>query len=193
MANTVALRRCGGLQRGETDVGKEWPRGLAPEGSQWNPDLCRPGTQERISQEQGREKEADTPCWCAHVCACACVHLFTCVGVCILTTRDAALGQPASSGVSGRNQGVDVHLWRRGPPSQAVEISLLVEQKLPHQKPHSCTRQTTGDVLRAAAEWDPRPQPGEPLLQGPQLHLAPPRCSLLSRAWMRTEVSLWGA
>ena len=40
------------------------------------------------------EKEADTPCWCVHVCACACVHLFTCVGVCILTTRDAALGQP---------------------------------------------------------------------------------------------------
>lgn len=86
-----------------------------------------------------------------------------------------------------------MHLGRQGPPSQGVKISLLVEQKIQHQKPHSCTRQTTGDVLRAAAEWDPCPQPGEPHLQGPQLHLAPPRCSLLSRAWMRTEVSLWGA
>lgn len=86
-----------------------------------------------------------------------------------------------------------MHLWRRGPPSQGVEISLLVEQKLQHRKPLSCTRQTTGDVLRAAAEWDPRPQPGEPHLQGPQPRLAPPRRSLLSRAWMRTEVSLWGA
>lgn len=96
-------------------------------------------------------------CVCACVCTCvrALVHVY--VEVCILITRDAALGQPGEQQCK----------WEAASNrcGDRVKIRLLVKQQLQHQKSLRRTRRTTDDVLRAAARRDPSPQPREPHLQ----------------------------